>query len=250
MGESNIYHVSYLVMIFHKSCLGQFIALTALSLDEAKKLTEKNRKPIQSKPKNDSYAENRKLKVLVLNGSENEKSVVNKVSDYLVDFLRIDNHEVDVRVLRNEKIAGCLGCFGCWLKTPGECVIKDAGSDLPKRVIESDIVFLLTPITFGMYSSELKKAMDRFPCPVLLPFFKKINGEIHHAPRYDKYPTIVAFGVMPCPDEEIENNFNTLVSRNAINLHTKATSNIVYSNDEPNVIKQKVVAALAKAGVQ
>ena len=55
------------------------------------------------------------MKALILNGSENEKSTVNTVSDYLVDFLRINDHKVDVMVLRDEMIAPCLGCFGCWL---------------------------------------------------------------------------------------------------------------------------------------
>jgi len=190
------------------------------------------------------------MKALILNGSKTEKEATNTVSDYLVDFLMKNGHEADVMVLRNEKIASCLGCFGCWLKTPGVCVINDAGSDLPRRVIQSDFVFLLTPVTFGMYSSELKKALDRFPCPVLLPFFKRINGEIHHAPRYDKYPSLVAIGVLQNPDEESEKIFATLVSRNGTNLHTKATSSIVYSNDKPDIIKEKVAAAFSKAGVQ
>ena len=190
------------------------------------------------------------MKALVLNGSKTAKSTVDTVSDYLVDFLRIKGHEADVMVLRNEKIAGCIGCFGCWLQTPGECVIKDAGSDLPRKVIQSDLLFLLTDVTFGMYSSELKKALDRVPCPVLLPFFEKIDGEIHHSSRYDKYPTLVAIGVLPNPDEESEGTFATLVSRNAINLHTTAFASIVYSTDKPDKIKEKVIAALSKAGVQ
>jgi multimeric flavodoxin WrbA len=190
------------------------------------------------------------MKTLVLNGSETEKDAVNTVSDYLVDFLSINDHEVDVMVLRNENIAACLGCFGCWLKTPGECIINDAGRDLPRKVIQSDLVFLLTPVTFGMYSHELKKALDRFPCPVLLPFFKNINGEIHHAKRYEKYPTLVAVGVLPDSDEESENTFTTLVGRNGINLHTTAISSIIYSTDKTNIIKEKVVETLSKAGVQ
>ena len=190
------------------------------------------------------------MKALVLNGSETEKSAINTVSDYLVDFLRINDHEVDVLDLRNEKIASCLGCFGCWLKTPGKCVINDAGRDLPRKVVQSDLVFLLTPVTFGMYSHELKKAMDRFPCPLLLPFFANINGEIHHAKRYEKYPTLVAVGLLPGPDEESESTFTTLVGKNGINLHTTALSSIVYSTDKPDVIKEKVVATLSKAGVQ
>ncbi|HUK84994.1 MAG TPA: flavodoxin family protein [Candidatus Acidoferrum sp.] len=190
------------------------------------------------------------MKALVLNGSENEESTVNTVSDYLVDFLRIENHKVDVIVLRDEKIAPCLGCFGCWLKTPGKCVINDAGSDLPRKILQSNFVFLLTPVTFGMYSSQLKKAIDRYACPLLLPFFQKINGEVHHAIRYDKNPKLVAIGVLPTLDEESENNFNTLVSRNGINLHTTAFSSIVYMIDKPDVIKQKVISTLSKAGVQ
>ena len=190
------------------------------------------------------------MKTLVLNGAITEKETANTVSDCLEDSLHGKGHEVDVMVLRNEQIGACLGCFGCWLKTPGECVIKDAGSELPRKVIQSDLVFLLTPVIFGMYSSELKKALDRFPCPVLLPFFKKINGEIHHAPRYDKYPTLVAIGVLSNSDEETENTFTTLVARNCINLHTKAISTIVYSNDTTEIIKQKVIATLSKAGAQ
>ena len=81
------------------------------------------------------------MKALVLNGSENEESTVNRVSDYLVDFLRIDNHKVDVMVLRNEKIAPCLGCFGCWLKTPGKCVINDAASDPPRKICKATLSF-------------------------------------------------------------------------------------------------------------
>jgi multimeric flavodoxin WrbA len=190
------------------------------------------------------------MKMLVLNGSKTEKSVVNTVSDYLVDFLRINGHEADVMVLRDEKIASCLGCFGCWLKTPGECIINDAGRELPRKVIQSDLVFLLTSVTFGMYSHELKKAMDRFPCPLLLPFFANINGEIHHAKRYEKYPTLVAIGVLQNPDEESESTFTTLVSRNGINLHTTAISSIVYSNDKPDVIKEKVISTLSRVGAQ
>jgi multimeric flavodoxin WrbA len=190
------------------------------------------------------------MKALILNGSKTDEEAMNIISDSLVDSLRIKGHEIEVMVLRNEKIASCLGCFGCWLKTPGECVIHDAGGNLPKKVIQSDIVFLLTPVTFGMYSSELKKAMDRYACPLLLPFFEKIDGEIHHSGRYKKYPTLVAVGVLPNPDEESESTFATLVSRNAINLHTTALSSIIYSSDNSDVIKQKTISIMSKVGLQ
>jgi len=53
------------------------------------------------------------MKALVLDGSKTEKSVVNAVSEHSADFLRGNGYEVDTMVLRNEKIASCLGCFGC-----------------------------------------------------------------------------------------------------------------------------------------
>jgi len=190
------------------------------------------------------------MKTLILNGAKDEEDLTNTVADTLKDLLRESNHEVDFMVLRNEKIAACLGCFDCWLKTPGACIIKDAGYELPKKVIQSDLIFLLTPVTFGMYSSELKKAFDRFPCPILMPFFKKINGEIHHAARYSNYPTLVAIGTLPNPDEDCENTFKTLVERNAINLHTKVLSTIMYSNEDLDAIKQKIITTLSQVGVQ
>jgi multimeric flavodoxin WrbA len=189
------------------------------------------------------------MKALVLNGSITEKSTVNTVPDYLVDCLKTNKYETDVMVLRKEKIAGCLGCFGCFLKTPGKCVINDAGSDLPRKVMQSDVVLCTTPVTFGMHSSELKKAIERFACPILLPYLEKISGEVHHSKRYDKYPTFVVIGVPPSPDEESETAFKNLASRNALNLHTTFHSGIIYSTDAPDAIEAKIDALLSNAGV-
>jgi len=50
-----------------------------------------------------------------------------------------------------------MGCFGCWNKTPGTCVMKDDSAKIAKAVVNSDLLIFLTPITFGGYSSELKK---------------------------------------------------------------------------------------------
>ena len=190
------------------------------------------------------------MKALVLNGAKDDKSTVNTVSDYMIDFLRINGHEVEVITLRNENIASCLGCFGCWLRTPGHCIISDDGRDLPRKVMQSDMIVLLSPVVFGMYGPVLKRALDRFPCPILLPFFTNVNGEIHHAKRYDKYPALVAVGVLPSPDQESERTFKTLVQKNGVNLHTTAVSSIVYPSDEPQTIREKVSATLEMVGVQ
>ncbi len=188
------------------------------------------------------------MRSLVLNGSRSEDHTGNRVSDYLADILRMSGHQVDLITIRDEEIAGCLGCFGCWLKTPGVCVIDDAGRDLPGRVIQSDLLFLVTPIVYGMYSPELKKAMDRYACPILLPFFTKIEGEVHHPGRYDSYPKITAIGILPGPDAEFEATFSVRLSRNSLNMHTTALARIIYSSDESSVVREKLGTALSEVG--
>ena len=96
------------------------------------------------------------------------------------------------------EIRPCIGCFGCWVQTPGECLIDDAARQIAPAIIGSDLVIYLTPVTFGGYSSELKKALDRCIC-LILPFFTKIDGEMHHKPRYDRYPGCSGWACCPRP---------------------------------------------------
>lgn len=133
--------------------------------------------------------------------------------------LEKEGWEVEEYLLCQEEIATCTGCFGCWLKTPGKCTINDKGREIAKEVIQSDIVILITPITFGGYSYQLKKMVDRF-IPNILPFFAIVNGEIHHESRYDKNPIILAIGYLPQKDEESEETFKKLIKRNSINFHS------------------------------
>jgi hypothetical protein len=159
------------------------------------------------------------MKALILNGSAPGDVTLQTVHKIVEDELLSIGWDVDSFILHEEKIAGCLGCFGCWAKTPGICVINDAGRAVATASIRCDLLILLTPVTFGGYSSELKKAMDRL-IPNLSPFFIKIHGEVHHRPRYDRYPSFFGIGLLPDQDVESERIFRELVRRNAVNYHS------------------------------
>jgi hypothetical protein len=173
------------------------------------------------------------MKATLLNGALPGDRFVDAVGIALQNALEAEGWTVTPWALRDEKIAYCLGCFECWTKTPGLCRIDDAGREIAASIIDGDLVIYLTPITFGGYSSELKKAVDRSIC-LISPFFKRIDGEVHHHGRYDRYPDLLGVGVLPAPHPAQEHIFQTLIGRNAINLHAPAHSSVViYRSQEP-----------------
>lgn len=158
------------------------------------------------------------INALILNGALKGDDELDAVHGTLVTELVERGHAVRSFVLRDTAITFCRGCFECWTRSPGLCRTKDLGRDVAGSFINADVVFFLTPVTFGGYSSELKKALDRL-IGLVLPFFTRIKGETHHKARYAAYPRLVVLGMMPAPSEEEELVFHTLALRNALNMH-------------------------------
>jgi len=173
------------------------------------------------------------MKATLLNGALSGDGFIDAVAAALQDMLSSQGWAVTPWTLRGDKSAYCLGCFECWTKTPGLCRIDDVGRGIAQSVIQSDLAIYLTPITFGGYSSELKKAVDRIIC-LISPFFRRIDGEVHHRARYDRFPELLGVGVLPAPHPAQEQLFRTLVGRNAINMHAPAHgSAVVYRSQDP-----------------
>ncbi len=188
------------------------------------------------------------MKATILNGSNKDDKLIAYTHSVIVDELTSSGWGVESFILHEMKIAYCVGCFECWVKTPGECRFNDGGREIAKQFIQSDLVIVLTPITFGGYSSELKKALDRIIC-VISPFFMKVNGEVHHKKRYDKYPRLLGVGVMPREDKQSEQIFTTLVKRNSINMHSPAQkAAIMMRNQGTDTIRQDIQSYFSQLG--
>ncbi len=183
-----------------------------------------------------------KLKALILNGELKEEDSMATINKLIEKILTGHGYEVESVLLREKQIGECMGCFGCWIKTPGICVIDDYGRTLIETLINMDTVIYLTPIVYGGYSSELKKAVDRI-IPLILPFFKKVEGEIHHKKRYKNYPKVIALGVMSDEDNEMEEIFNSLIKRNSLNWYNSFTGGAIKNTskeDIENQLKEKL----------
>jgi hypothetical protein len=176
------------------------------------------------------------MKATILNGALAGDTFVDAVGAALQENLHDAGWAVTAWTLRDEKSAYCLGCFECWTVTPGLCRIDDTGRDVAASVIGSDLAIYLTPVTFGGYSSELKKAVDRIIC-LISPFFSRIDGEVHHRARYARYPDLLGVGCLPAPHPAQEHIFHTLIGRNAINMHAPVhASAILYRTQDPAAV--------------
>jgi len=161
-------------------------------------------------------------RVTILNGSLESDDRCDQLAALLRDRLFAEAWEVVVHRPDSMQIAPCLGCFGCWVKTPGECVIDDDARGIARDVVQSDLVVYLTPIVFGGYSATLKSAMDRL-IPLIMPYFARVRGEVHHVKRYARYPRVLGIGLLPYPDPDQEELFAALVDRSSLNMRSPKT---------------------------
>ncbi|MDD5502317.1 MAG: NAD(P)H-dependent oxidoreductase [Candidatus Thermoplasmatota archaeon] len=188
------------------------------------------------------------MRATILDGARFDGGVLATARQIIEDDLGSKGRQVDAYTLREMRIPDCTGCFCCWTKTPGECIVKDKSANIARSVVNSDIVFFLSPVTFGGYSSELKKALDRI-IGVVSPFFETINKETHHRARYEKYPGIIAIGAMGREDREEENNFRAIAGRNALNLHSPFSHcEFILEGARREKLKAKIRAMLEKSG--
>ena len=188
------------------------------------------------------------MSYLILDGMYRDDSFIPKIEKIVSEEFQKRKINGETIILHEQEIKPCLGCFKCWAQTPGICIIDDYGREVAKKSIHSDNLIYITPVTFGGYSAELKKALDRAIC-LISPFFRVYKDEIHHETRYDKYPNLFVLGILENPNHEQEEIFNTLVKRNVLNnFAPKHTSQIIYFSDDEHEIKKKVTNVLSILG--
>ena len=172
------------------------------------------------------------MKTLILDGSQPNDPTSAKIKTSLQAQLS----NVETLVLCEQKIGNCVGDFFCWVRSPGMCNTNDDNRIIAEKIMQSDLVIYLTPVTFGGYSSALKRMVDH-QIQNISPFFATIDGEIHHQPRYQNYPDVLTIGWMDQPNAQSEAVFSQLVHRNAINMYA-STSVTGLVNYEANLDDQ------------
>lgn len=113
-------------------------------------------------------------------------------------------------------IANCMGCFGCWTKTPGQCVIRDDATQVYPYMAQSNAVLYISRLKYGGYDTIMKTMLER-AIPVQQAFIRIHQGETHHVQRAvkAKHATIIAYGDISNEEKGI---FRQLIARNAHNM--------------------------------
>lgn len=139
------------------------------------------------------------------------------LSDRPLALPETDPDDIRLIDLPRLKIANCVGCFGCWTKTPGKCVIRDDAVKVYPAIAASRQILYVSKVKYGGYDTVMKTMLER-SIPVQQAFIRLLHGETHHVQRavVPKQAVILAYGDIP---EEEQRVFRRLVERNASNMN-------------------------------
>ena len=95
----------------------------------------------------------------------------------------IQENDIEVIDTSDMKIAHCVGCNQCWLKTPGICAIKDDYEIILKKLIQAENLWIVSDTRFGFLDYKGKRVMDRI-MPMLNMTLDFRDGWMRHDLRY------------------------------------------------------------------
>ena len=167
--------------------------------------------------------------------------------------LREAGNETTTVMLNGEEIGPCLGCYRCWVKTPGLCAITtDSANAIAGLEVRADTVIFLSRICYGGYSHDIKSFLDR-SIPNISPFFSVVKGETRHPMRYDRFPVMISIGYGDYTPQERQ-TFVAVAERNALNMrpprHYVYTVRNAAEMDQVALSLKSILAVEEKGGVR
>ena len=115
------------------------------------------------------------------------KLIITDIDDFHVSI------EGEYKVIKpQDNIHHCIGCFGCWVKTPGKCVIHDGFEETGIQMSKCHELILISQCYYGGVSPFIKMVQDR-AISYIHPDFVIRQGEMHHKRRYKNVISLSAY---------------------------------------------------------
>lgn len=144
-----------------------------------------------------------------------------------------DKKEVEIINTSDMKIAHCMGCNQCWLKTPGVCAIKDDYESILKKLVQADNLWIVSDTRFGFLDYKGKRVMDRI-VPMLNMTVGFRDGWMRHEVRY--HPLNIGLLYKGDADQAMMEDW---CKRTAVNIGGHSLGAIAFSNNAKRVIDDR-----------
>ncbi len=99
-------------------------------------------------------------KVLILSGSPRKNGNSDVLCDEFARGAIQAGNEVEKIRVADKKIGYCRACYYCG-DHGGECAIKDDMAEVLRKIIDSDVIVLASPVYFYSIDAQLKTVIDR-----------------------------------------------------------------------------------------
>jgi len=151
------------------------------------------------------------VRVLALNGSPRAGAgATSKLLKPLLAGMREAGAETELVNVRDLGLEPCIGCYSCWVQTPGECIHDDGMTRGLAAWSKADVVVIGTPVYHGSMTGLMKTFLDRLLPrydPWLVPS-PHVEGATGHPARGPEPRRMVL--VSPCGFPGLH-NFDALV---------------------------------------
>ncbi len=105
------------------------------------------------------YKENKKMKVLLINGSLHEKGCTYTALSEVEKALNANGVETEIYWIGQNATSGCKGCWAC--KKTKKCVIDDGINEFVEKCAQVDGFVFGSPVYYASAAGALVSFMDR-----------------------------------------------------------------------------------------
>ena len=112
------------------------------------------------------------MKVLLINGSPNEKGCTYTGLKEMEKVFSKSNIETEILYLGKGTIAGCISCGSC--KNTGKCMFNDKVNEIGKRLDEFDGIVIGSPVYYAGPTGQITSFLNR----LFYSYRNKMTGKV------------------------------------------------------------------------
>lgn len=183
------------------------------------------------------------MKATVISDKEHKNELYQKLSELTVAFLNTKGVDMEMIDVSSDDLTYCSGCFECWTKSPGECVINDSMTKVSQSFINSDVVVYMSPVVFGSFSPNIKNIIDRFLQNELPFLVTRTDGSTGNALRHEEHPKQIILGYGDKLSSEDVQLFKDITMK-----HRKSFDVMVYQGSDNEITDALGRVKLGKVG--